>query len=61
MAWDTAAGHAVLRAAGGLVTDLAGTPLTYATRIELPPKDRLRNPHFVAWGAARPIPAAKRP
>ena len=27
--WDTAAGDAVLRSAGGIITDLAGTPFTY--------------------------------
>ncbi|MEO8298485.1 MAG: 3'(2'),5'-bisphosphate nucleotidase CysQ [Burkholderiales bacterium] len=43
MEWDTAAGHAVLRAAGGEVTDLAGQPLRYG-------KPGLRNPHFVARG-----------
>ena len=61
MAWDTAAGHAVLMAAGGLVTDLRGVPLTYATRRDLTPKDRLRNPHFVAWGAAKPLLASGKP
>ena len=61
MAWDTAAGHAVLLAAGGLVTDLGGTPLTYATRPESSPKDRLRNPHFVAWGAPKPFLAPGKP
>lgn len=29
MEWDTAAGDAVLRAAGGMVVDMAGTPLVY--------------------------------
>jgi 3'(2'), 5'-bisphosphate nucleotidase len=56
MAWDTAAGHAVLLAAGGSVTDLAGMPLLYGERREGKPLDRLRNPHFVAWGAAGTIP-----
>lgn len=45
MEWDTAAGHAVLRAAGGEVFDLAGRPLRYG-------KPGFENPHFVAWGAA---------
>ncbi|MCD8497205.1 MAG: 3'(2'),5'-bisphosphate nucleotidase CysQ [Alphaproteobacteria bacterium] len=27
--WDTAAGHAVLSGAGGIITDLQGTPLSY--------------------------------
>jgi 3'(2'), 5'-bisphosphate nucleotidase len=43
MEWDTAAGHAVLLAAGGIVTDLDGKPLRYG-------KPGLENPHFVAKG-----------
>jgi 3'(2'), 5'-bisphosphate nucleotidase len=43
MEWDTAAGHAVLAAAGGRVTTLAGTDLTYG-------KPGFENPHFVARG-----------
>ena len=43
MEWDTAAGHSVLRAAGGEVEDLHGQPLRYG-------KPGFRNPHFVAWG-----------
>ena len=43
MEWDTAAGHAVLAAAGGSVTTLAGTELRYG-------KPGLDNPHFVASG-----------
>ena len=50
MAWDIAAGHAVLAAAGGSVTTLDGKPLRYGSSA-----DGLRSPHFVAWGAARPI------
>lgn len=45
MEWDTAAGHAVLAAAGGEVLDLAGVPLRYG-------KPGFENPHFVARGAA---------
>ena len=41
--WDTAAAHAVLSAAGGSVSTLAGTSLTYG-------KPGLENPHFVARG-----------
>jgi 3'(2'), 5'-bisphosphate nucleotidase len=44
MEWDTAAGHAILRAAGGCVTDLDGQPLRYG-------KPAYRNGHFVAWAA----------
>ena len=43
MEWDTAAGDAILRAAGGRVTDLEGNPLSYG-------KPGFENPHFVAWG-----------
>lgn len=52
MAWDTAAGHAVLAAAGGSVTELDGSALTYGLRVAGSMKDRLLNPHFVAWGGA---------
>lgn len=45
MEWDTAAGHAVLAAAGGTVEMLDGAPLTYGKRA-----DAYANPHFVAWG-----------
>jgi 3'(2'), 5'-bisphosphate nucleotidase len=43
MEWDIAAGHAILAAAGGAVTDLRGVELTYG-------KPGFENPHFVAWG-----------
>ena len=43
MEWDTAAGDAILRAAGGRVTDLDGRDLQYG-------KPGFENPHFVAWG-----------
>lgn len=43
MEWDTAAGHAVLIAAGGTVETLDGQPLTYG-------KPDFRNPHFIARG-----------
>jgi 3'(2'), 5'-bisphosphate nucleotidase len=49
MEWDTAAGHALLVAAGGSVTTLDGGPLEYG-------KSGFRNPHFVAWAARTPIP-----
>ena len=35
--WDTAAGHAVLLAAGGRVDGLDGTPLTYGKKAFLNP------------------------
>ena len=43
--WDTAAGHAVLAAAGGRVDLIGGGPLRYG-------KPGFRNPHFVAFGRA---------
>ena len=43
MEWDTAAGQAVLVAAGGRVTDLAGAPFRYG-------KPGFRNGNFVARG-----------
>ena len=44
MEWDTAAGHAILSAAGGSVRTLDGADLTYG-------KSGLENPHFLARGA----------
>jgi len=43
MEWDTAAGHAVLSAAGGSITTIDGSPLRYG-------KAGFENPHFVAKG-----------
>lgn len=47
MEWDTAAGHAVLTAAGGQVTDEHGAPFTYG-------KPNYENPPFIAWGGLAP-------
>ncbi|WP_025321932.1 3'(2'),5'-bisphosphate nucleotidase CysQ [Deferrisoma camini] len=44
MEWDTAAGQAIVEAAGGRVETLDGEPLRYN-------KPDLRNPYFVAKGA----------
>ena len=52
MEWDTAAGDAVLRAAGGIVEDLDGRPLRYGKQTL-----GFRNSGFVAWGGA-PVPAS---
>ena len=49
MEWDTAAGHAVLLAAGGRVTDLEGRPMRYG-------KPQFRNGNFVAWGGPQTAP-----
>lgn len=42
--WDTAAGHAILEAAGGSVTTVDGGPLRYGKTDK-----SFANPHFVAW------------
>lgn len=47
MEWDTAAGDAVLRAAGGVVLDRSDASLVYGKTA-----DGLRNGPFVAWGDA---------
>jgi 3'(2'), 5'-bisphosphate nucleotidase len=49
MEWDTAAGDAVLRAAGGCTVDLEGNPLAYGKRRQKNESD-FANPFFVAWG-----------
>jgi len=43
--WDIAAGHAILVAAGGAMTDTGGRPLHYGHLAA-----RLRVPGFLAWG-----------
>lgn len=50
MEWDTAAGDAVLRAAGGQVQTLDGGRLTYGKRHQ-PSEADFANPWFVAVGA----------
>lgn len=47
MEWDTAAGHAVLRAAGGSVLTPSGAPFRYG-------KPGFENSPFVAFGATKP-------
>lgn len=49
MEWDTAAGHAVLVAAGGSVLAPGGAPLEYG-------KPGLRNSFFIASGSLTPAP-----
>ena len=48
MEWDTAAGDAILRAAGGIVTD------TSCTKEFKYGKKNFRNNGFIAWGKYRP-------
>ena len=43
MEWDTAAGQAILEAAGGRVETFAGAPLAYG-------KPGFKNDGFLAWG-----------
>lgn len=49
MEWDTAAGDAVLRAAGGMTLEIDGTPLAYGKR-QRPDMADFANPAFMAWG-----------
>ena len=49
MEWDTAAGDAVLRAAGGIVTTPDGAPFLYNKRGQADDVD-FANGHFVAFG-----------
>ena len=53
MEWDTAAGDAVLRAAGGRVLTLDGAALTYGKRGR--GADDFANPEFIACGAFDPF------
>jgi 3'(2'), 5'-bisphosphate nucleotidase len=45
--WDIAAGHAIVTAAGGVMTTPAGTPLRYGGA-----RQDFKIPGFVAWGDA---------
>jgi 3'(2'), 5'-bisphosphate nucleotidase len=54
MQWDTAAGDAILRAAGGRVVTLDGDPLTYGPT-DGPGPDAFRNPWFIATGGMEPL------
>jgi 3'(2'), 5'-bisphosphate nucleotidase len=45
MEWDTAAGDAVLRAAGGAVLDETGAAMRYGKA-----ETQYKNGAFVAWG-----------
>lgn len=50
--WDIAAGHAILRAAGGDVLRPDGEPVVYGT-------DRLIVPCFIAWGTRERLPSPR--
>jgi 3'(2'), 5'-bisphosphate nucleotidase len=49
MEWDTAAGHAILSAAGGCVLGLDGAPLRYGKTAA-----GFKNDGFIAWGRTPP-------
>lgn len=55
MQWDTAAGDAVLRGAGGMTETLDGIPLVYGPRTG-PESERYANPHFISRGAGLKLP-----
>jgi 3'(2'),5'-bisphosphate nucleotidase len=54
MEWDTAAGHAVLAAAGGTVVNLDGSAFRYG-------KPEFRNPSFIATSTLTVLPQAPLP
>lgn len=56
MEWDTAAGDAILRAAGGSTTSVGGKPLVYGKR-NLPGEADFANPSFVAMGRVSDAPS----
>jgi 3'-phosphoadenosine 5'-phosphosulfate (PAPS) 3'-phosphatase len=49
MEWDVAAGDAILRAAGGVLTQIDGAPFVYGKRGRDHGED-FANPAFVAFG-----------
>ncbi len=55
MQWDTAAGDAILRAAGGQVVTLDGARLAYGPIGDVDGPERFRNPWFVATGGVDPM------
>ena len=56
MEWDTAAGDAVLRAAGGTTEMVDGTPLVYGKRGR-PDEPDFANPTFIASGRVEGLPS----
>jgi 3'(2'), 5'-bisphosphate nucleotidase len=50
--WDVAAGHALVVAAGGAVTNPQGLPLAYGRAVE-----NFRVPAFIAWGDPNKVAA----
>ncbi|WP_164770701.1 3'(2'),5'-bisphosphate nucleotidase CysQ, partial [Mesorhizobium sp. M7A.F.Ca.CA.001.08.1.1] len=60
MEWDTAAGDAILRAAGGMTRTLDGQPLVYGKRRQSDDED-FANPHFIASGGGGGSPPREGP
>ncbi|MBB5572707.1 MULTISPECIES: 3'(2'),5'-bisphosphate nucleotidase CysQ [Rhizobium] len=54
MEWDTAAGDAVLRAAGGSTVTLDGRPLAYG-KIDQSEDSDFANPNFICWGGGKSL------
>jgi 3'(2'), 5'-bisphosphate nucleotidase len=52
MEWDTAAGDAILRAAGGSTLTTDGRPLTYG-KIGIGSELDFANPDFISWGGRK--------
>jgi len=57
MEWDIAAGHAILRAAGGSLTGLDGSPFVYGKSNQNQP---FLNPGFIARGGQGTMQETKR-
>ena len=53
MEWDTAAGDAVLRAAGGMTFGQDGKPMVYG-KTSQPTDSDFANGHFICWGKTNP-------
>jgi 3'(2'), 5'-bisphosphate nucleotidase len=60
-AWDIAAGHAVLAAAGGTVTTPEGLPIVYLDKARMGEREPFLNPPFVAWGRASMVASLRLP
>jgi 3'(2'), 5'-bisphosphate nucleotidase len=54
MEWDTAAGDAVLRAAGGTTVMIDGRPLGYGKTDQATDSD-FANPEFICWGGKKSL------
>ncbi len=57
-AWDIAAGHAILAAAGGTVTATDGKVMKYLDKERVGLPGPFLNPSFIAWGRPSLVPSA---